>query len=161
MRGVSEVGSVPIVEEPRWSKPFARALLAAFLVCGLAGIEAWPLTGWRLFSAVREERQESWRAVVVEGGRERPIPFHSFGPAYTGSVHVLGSFPTLPARERIAVCRAWLHALERYGQPAGEIRIYRISWLVSRREGDRAAAPDERTLRYACDETSVREVGDA
>ncbi|HKZ75754.1 MAG TPA: hypothetical protein VJ259_03740 [Actinomycetota bacterium] len=34
--------------------------LSAFLVCGLAGVEAWPLSGFRLFSHLRTDRPEGW-----------------------------------------------------------------------------------------------------
>src|SRR5206468_2883631 len=40
---------------PRWAKWFVSLFLTAFVVCGVVGIEAWPLTGWRLFSHVRTE----------------------------------------------------------------------------------------------------------
>ena len=39
------------------------AALALLLVPGLIGFDAWPLTGWRLFSLARTDRQTRW---VVE-----------------------------------------------------------------------------------------------
>lgn len=57
----------------RW---FVRTFLLIFVVCGMARIEAWPLTGWRLFSHVRKPVQTSWRAVVVApSGSEHGMAF--------------------------------------------------------------------------------------
>ena len=33
---------------PRWARWFVGVFLGLFLLCGVAGFEAWPLTGWRL-----------------------------------------------------------------------------------------------------------------
>jgi len=53
------------------------ALVAAVAACGLTGVEAWPLTGWRLFSQRRGPVAVRLEARVVEpGGAEAPIPFH-------------------------------------------------------------------------------------
>ena len=38
---------------PRGIRVFVWIFLAAFMICGAAGIEAWPLTGFRLFSHLR------------------------------------------------------------------------------------------------------------
>ena len=38
-----------------WARPFVTTLLGAFVLCGLFGIEAWPLSGFRLFSAPRSD----------------------------------------------------------------------------------------------------------
>jgi hypothetical protein len=38
---------------PAWTRRFVAVFLAAFVVCGIFGLEAWPLTGWRLFADAR------------------------------------------------------------------------------------------------------------
>ena len=61
---------------PRWARWFVGAYLALFLVCGLVGLEAWPLTGWRLFADARQARQPGFQAVTVDrAGRETTVPF--------------------------------------------------------------------------------------
>jgi hypothetical protein len=51
---------------PRWAAWFVGLFLSAFVICAVGGIEAWPLTGWRLFSHLRYEHQTSWRAAGVD-----------------------------------------------------------------------------------------------
>ncbi|HEX7147705.1 MAG TPA: hypothetical protein VF512_09355, partial [Actinomycetota bacterium] len=49
---------------PRWARWFVGAYLAVFVVCGVVGLEAWPLTGWRLFADARQARQPGFQAVT-------------------------------------------------------------------------------------------------
>ncbi|MDQ4098050.1 MAG: hypothetical protein M3144_09310, partial [Actinomycetota bacterium] len=59
---------------------FVVCFLGLFLSCGFLGIEAWPLTGFKLFSHVRGDGLPGWEAVSVGGaGRERLIDFASLG----------------------------------------------------------------------------------
>ena len=66
------------------------------MVCGVAGLEAWPLTGWRLFADARQARQPGFQAVTVDrAGRETPIPFADLPVGYRGDVQVLKGFAGL------------------------------------------------------------------
>ena len=65
---------------PRDARPFVAVFLCAILGCGLASVEAWPFTAWRLFSTVRTDEQltvlvvfVNWR-VIVGGLRARLGP---------------------------------------------------------------------------------------
>ncbi len=143
----------------RWARRFVWAYLAVFVIAGLFGLEAWPLTGWRLFADARTARQLSWEAVTVDGaGRERPIPFASLPVRYQGNVQVLKGYPDLPPAEQAAVCDAWADAVRARGGDVREVRIYRLETDVSRRAGKRAAPP-RRTLRYTCRDGTVQAVG--
>ena len=135
---------------PRWARRFVGIYLALFLVCGLFGLEAWPLTGWRLFADARQARQPGFQAVTVDrAGRETPIPFRDLPAGYQGAVQVLKGFAGLPAGRQAAVCQAWAEAVRERGGEVAEIRIYQTVTDVSRREGDRGAPP-ERTRRFTC-----------
>jgi hypothetical protein len=126
------------------------AYLAVFLVCGLAGFEAWPLTGWRLFADARPARQPGFQAVTVDrAGRETPVPFRDLPAGFQGHVQVLKGFPELSPVRQAAVCRAWADAVRDRGGEVAEVRIYQTVTDVSRRVGDRAAPP-ERTPRFTC-----------
>lgn len=147
---------------PHWVRPFVAVFLAAFFVCGVLGIEAWPLTGWRLFSRLREPRQTVWQVAVVDGaGRETPFPWAELPAGFHAHVHLLKSFSHLPGERRDAVCRAWAGALlaARERRRDGSLpppcvaglRVYQETWDLSRRtpNGRADAAGRTRVLRYA------------
>ncbi|MBI4261422.1 MAG: hypothetical protein HY658_12750 [Actinobacteria bacterium] len=141
----------PPHDAPRWARPFVAVFLALFVVTGLLGIEAWPLTGWRLFAAERTARQVGYRATVVrDDGAEAPLSFGRLGPAFRGSTLALARFPEMPAAEREAVCSAWAGALRARGRSVREIRVYRESWDVTIRDGPRAAPPATTDLVAVC-----------
>ena len=135
---------------PRWARRFVGAYLAVFVVCGVFGLEAWPLTGWRLFADARQARQPGFQAVTVDrAGRETPVPFADLPAGYRGDVQVLKGFAGLPDRRQAAVCQAWAEAVRDRGGEVAEVRIYQTLTDVSDRVGDRGAPP-RRTLRFTC-----------
>ena len=143
-------GTPDPVPAPRWARWYVGVFLALFLVCGVAGFEAWPLTGWRLFADARQARQPGFQAVTVDAeGRETPIPFSRLPAGYRGDVQVLKGFAGLPPARQAAVCQAWAEAVRDRGGEVAAVRIYQTVTDVSRRAGDRGVPP-ERTLRFTC-----------
>ena len=135
---------------PRWARWFAGVYLALFVVCGVAGLEAWPLTGWRLFADARQARQPGFQAVTVDrAGRETPIPFRDLPAGYRGDVQILTGFARLPTSRQAAVCQAWATAVRDRGGEVAEVRIYQTVTDVSQRSGDRGAPP-ARAPRFTC-----------
>jgi hypothetical protein len=125
--------------------------LASFVLAGVLGIEAWPLTGWRLFADVRRPEQTAVRAYVVDpNGAERLLPFARLPQPYSGSTQVLNGLLRLPPNEREAVCAAWAAGARDIGLRVAGIRVYRLAWDVSLREGRRSAPPADRTMLFAC-----------
>jgi hypothetical protein len=135
----------------RWARPFVTSFLAAFLACGLAGIEAWPLTGFRLFSTLRTRYVVSWEArAVLAGGEERPIPFGRLPPSHRAFGLLAGSLAELPRESRDAACAVWAADLRALGWRLEAIRVYRVERdLLPRAEG-RAASRPVATLRFSC-----------
>jgi len=135
---------------PRWARWYAGVFLAAFLVCGVIGIEAWPLTGWRLFADARSARQTSYQAATVDrNGRETPIQFQDLPIRDHGNVQILKGYATLPAAKQAAVCAAWADAVRAQGGDVTALRIYQLDVDLSQREG-RRGVPPQRTLRWTC-----------
>jgi hypothetical protein len=149
----------PPDQAPGWARWFVGAYLAVFVVCAVAGLEAWPLTGWRLFADARQARQAGFQAVTVDAeGRETPIPFRDLPAGFRGDVQVLKGFADLPRARQAAVCQAWARGVRARGGAVAELRIYATVTDVSRRVGDRGAPP-ARTLRFTCRPRSADAAG--
>ena len=145
---------------PRHVKWFIRAFLAAFIVCGLAGIEAWPLTGFRLFSHLRHERAVGWERTAVEpGGSERAITFAGLPDGYRSFVLLVTSFPSKPKDERDTMCRTWVEGLRRLDRHAVAMRIYRLDQSLVPRSGGRPASRPRRILMVTCSDRGASAMG--
>jgi hypothetical protein len=132
----------------RW---VVRCFLAAFLACAVLGVEAWPFTGFRLFSTLREETRNVWVAdTVALDGRETRLWFSELPAAYQGFHLIMPGFRHLSPSAQRASCEAWLAEARRVQPSAVELRIYRATWQALPRNGDRPATRPVRTLRYAC-----------
>lgn len=136
---------------PRGIRAFVAAFLLAFVVCGLVGLEVWPLTGWRLFSQLRTDHQVAWRATAVADGRETQIHFDQLPRAYRNFPLVMRTLPTRPRQEQAAVCVAWLDAARAEHPATTEVRIYRVDWYLSHRHGAQDGPAPKTTLLLACD----------
>jgi len=136
---------------------FVAVFLVIFLYCGFAGEEAWPFTGWRLFSRIRTEQQTSW---VVHWSNQQdrllPFPFDELSFAYAGHMHILSRFPGEGPDEQAAICQAWLEAIR--DRDPKELRISRTTWMLSDRDGKRARPPRVEEV-YTCDRSGVRPTG--
>src|SRR6266511_4560771 len=88
-----------------WARRFVWAFLAAFVIAGVFGIEAWPLTGWRLFADARTAKQVRWQGVTVDAaGRERPIPWDALPFSFCVNVQVCNGFEQLCFGWQADVC---------------------------------------------------------
>jgi hypothetical protein len=137
---------------PRWTRAFVGLFLTAFVLCGLLGIEAWPLSGFRLFSHLRTADRTSFVAVIVDDdGLETPIPFGRLPAAYSGFGFVARDLPSLTSGERLSTCRVWTDVAEReLGRDVAEVRIYRLDITVLPRTGGRAVSRPARSLVFDC-----------
>lgn len=126
----------------RWA---IRGFLAVFLVCGLVGVEAWPLTGWRLFSTLRQPVERRWEAASVHpDGTVRPIDFASLPRGDRGSVAVLRQLAVASQSTRDDVCRAWADEVQKVaGEVVAEVEVWLV--VLDLRDGRL-----ERTPAYRC-----------
>ena len=135
---------------PHGVRVFVAVFLSAFLVCGLLGLELWPLTGWRLFSQLRTDHQVAWRATAMSADGETQIRFAELPRAYHNFSLVMRTFSELPRSEQTDACRTWLDAARREQPRVTAVRIYRIDWHLSHRHGPRDGPPPRATLLLAC-----------
>ena len=145
------IDEAEIERPPAWTRWFVGLFLGAFVVCALAGIEAWPLTGWRLFSHLRHEHRTTWQAFAVDAsGGETRVSFARLPAAYHGFTLIVSQFGSLPPGRRTENCRTWAAAVRTSGEDVATLRIYRLDWnLVPRKDG-RPAVPPTRTLELEC-----------
>lgn len=136
---------------PRYARRFVALFLATVISCAVFGVNAWPFSSWMLFSRLRSDRQVGWEAAAVDSaGRERTDPIAVAGHGYKGFGLIMDRFPTRAASERDAICQVWLRAATKQVDPDTRVlRIYRLDWLLSNREG-RRAAPARQRLAWVC-----------
>lgn len=131
----------------RW---FVGLFLGLLTVAALADVNAWPMTGWRLFSTLRGPIQPGWEVVVVDGaGVESPLPFDRLPRGYRGALHVLQEFPSLDPGGRASVCEAWAAGARRIGLDVAAVRVHRTRSTVSL-GGHPPTTIVERERAYSC-----------
>ena len=123
-----------------------HAFLLVFALTGVAHLELYPFSGFRLFSEVRSEVRISWdlRAVGAEGD-EVPIDVDDLPLGYRQAKRLIPTMADLSARERDEMCDAWAVPLRESGVDVVRVRVYRTVASV-RPDGP----PPVRTLRYEC-----------
>jgi hypothetical protein len=127
-------------------------LLAAFLTCGVLGIEAWPLSGFRLFSAPRGSTSTGWRLVAIgPDGLDVPVNVSRLGAAYRGFGFVARTFTDLPPAERAATCAVWLRATTSIGIDAEALRLIVVDQPLIPRDELGPLVTSRRTVVATCD----------
>ncbi len=158
----NRVGAVSLhsAAAPYYARPFVALFLATLVVCALGAWNAWPFPAWELFSHLRTDRQTGWAAVAVDSaGRERNYPVVSLQHGYRGFGFIMAGFSKRSSADRDAICAAWLRgATEQFGSGTRLLRIYHLEWLLSDRQGKRAAPP-HRALAWFCTAKGAREAG--
>jgi hypothetical protein len=141
---------VPAPDLDRAASPRVRRALHLFLllfaVCGVAHLELWPLTGFRLFAEARTSEREGWEIVAVDAaGVEHPIDLHDLPAAYQGTTRQIPGLVDADQRRRDRACDAWAAPAREAGRDVVEVRVYEV--VRSVRPG---APPAARTLAFRC-----------
>ncbi len=112
---------------PLWTRCVAYGLIGLVALAGVASIEAWPLSGFKLFSATRGPTRVSWELQAVVDGEEQFVSVGDAGAELGYSTLVLADFDEMSARERDDICDAWVAPLRTSGTPVDALRVYRIT----------------------------------
>ncbi len=122
--------------------------------------EPWPITSFRLFSHLRQDQQQGWAASVLDaGGGESPLAIADLSSNFRGFGFRMAEFEVASRQRRDEICQAWVEPLLA-GDDRGvaEIRLYRLSWRLSRRSADgERALPPSRRLAFVCSAAGARE----
>ena len=125
--------------------------LAMLFIAGTFTIEAWPFTGWRLYSNTKGPTAGSFIAYRVGPNHgEHLVDYHDLPYAFQRTPYVLNKFPSSSANEREDACDGIAQGEREAGRPVAAIRIY---WEVRRVvpvNGERHTKLIERELRYRC-----------
>ncbi|HEX7168681.1 MAG TPA: hypothetical protein VF230_16995 [Acidimicrobiales bacterium] len=130
----------------RAGRAATAAFLAALVVSGAGGLDAWPFTDWRLFAGLRRATETGWVATAADGrGVERAVPFSALPRHYAGALQLMQGFGRLDDDGRRELCDAWIQAVEEHHASAvAEIRLYRTT--VETRSGNVI----RRSLEHTC-----------
>lgn len=139
---------VPTAVSPRLRRGL-HVFLLAVAITGLAHVELWPFTGFRLFSELRAGTRDGWEIVTVDGaGSEHVLDLHDLPVAYRYTYKVLQDFDGMSAPARDDICTAWAGPRRESGEVVGEVRVYAVTFRV--RPG---GGLTRRTLAYECGRT--------
>jgi hypothetical protein len=122
---------------PRSARWLVGALFALLLVPGLIGFDAWPLTGWRLFSLARDETQTRWVVEAVDdGGSARIVDLEELPLRYRHAEWPMSDLPGASTERRQVVCEALLGAVVDVEPTTVELRIARDRARLEERDGE-------------------------
>ena len=100
---------------------FVWIFLAVFLICGAVGLEAWPFSGFRLFSSARTDTAVVYGIVRTDaGGAQTPFPVSSLPPAYGGLGSILRNGDPVSG-----LCPLYLDAIRKAAPDTVAIRVVR------------------------------------
>lgn len=112
---------------PRWARAFSYALITLVLLCGVASIEAWPMSAFKLFSGMRGDTRVSYQIRLVDSdGDESELAFRDLPVAYRNTHIVIPRFSRMSEDERDEYCNAWALQPRERGEDVAFLRIYRF-----------------------------------
>ncbi|MSO79784.1 MAG: hypothetical protein EXQ79_09300 [Acidimicrobiia bacterium] len=132
-------------------KAIVLIALTLLLVAGVSTIEAWPFTGWRLYSNTKGPTAGTFVAYRVGPDHdEQLVDYHNLPYAFQRTPYILNKFPRSSAREREAACDGIAQGEREAGRPVIAIRVYWELRRVVPIGGERHTKLLERELRYTC-----------
>ena len=112
-------------------------LFALLLVPGVVGFDAWPLTGWRLFSVSRDADQTRWVIRATdEDGDTRTVSLEDLPLRYRHAEWPMSELPGASAERRRAVCEALFEPVAAVEPSTVELTIARDHARLVERGGE-------------------------
>jgi hypothetical protein len=122
---------------PRSARVFVAILFALLLVPGVVGFDAWPLTGWRLFSVSRDADQTRWVIRATdEDSATRTVSLEELPLRYRHAEWPMSELPGASAERRGAVCEALFEAVAEIEPTTVELTIARDRARLVERGGE-------------------------
>lgn len=111
---------------PRSARIFVAVLFALLLVPGVVGFDAWPLTGWRLFSVSRDADQTRWvLRATDDDGETRTVSLEELPLRYRHAEWPMSELPGASEGRRREVCEALLGAVVEIEPATVELAVTR------------------------------------
>jgi len=130
----------PADRPPRWIRAIGLVVLGVFVLFGIAGLEAWPLSGWKLFSTTREAVEKTWQAYAVDAaGDEVRVDWLELPTAVEPTAYQL--------REGERLCDGLVEVIGDETPDLTEVRVYLVDDELDA-DGERTEL--ERELQYTC-----------
>lgn len=122
---------------PRSARVLVAVLLVLLLVPGVIGFDAWPLTGWRLFSVDRDEDQTRWVLRATDAtGDTRTVSLEELPLRYRHAEWPMSQLPGASGSRRDDVCTALFEAVTDVDPDTVELTVARDrARLVERDDG--------------------------
>jgi hypothetical protein len=128
---------------PRSARWLVGALFALLLVPGLVGFDAWPLTGWRLFSLARDETQTLWVLEAMDAdGSTRLVDLEELPLRYRHAEWPMADLPGASTERRQAVCEALMGAVVDVEPGTTELHVARDRARLEERGGEWTVVDD-------------------
>ena len=124
-------------EAPRSARILVGILFLLMLVPGVIGFDAWPLTGWRLFSLSRGAEQSFWvlEAVDADGDR-RVVSLEELPLRYRHAAWPMAELRGASDDERDELCTALFNAVVDVHPDTDELVIARDDARLVERDGE-------------------------
>jgi hypothetical protein len=151
----TEPTDVPGDEIPRSARWFVGVLLVLLLVPGLIGFDAWPLTGWRLFSLSRDATQNRWVVEAVDAdGTATPVSLEDLPLGYRHAEWPMADLPGASDAKRQRVCQALADAVGEVRPATVEVRLAKDAQELVEEDGEWVVTHDPEVLT-SCQPASV------
>lgn len=111
---------------PAPAKALVLAAISLLVVAAVAGVEAWPLSAWRLFSLSRDAEQSRWVVHAADGdGEVRTVSLEELPLRYRHAEWPMSDLPDASPQEREDLCQAIAGAVAEVHPDVAEVRLVR------------------------------------